>query len=260
MKNISAKQLNTKAARDKTLAVLEQMADDGKYLGSLKEWIASGKPEMRVAIRCLVELLNAKTYLEIGVWRGWGMAQAVDQNPNISAHGVDSWVKRFAGVDNPGVAFVFAELGKIVDDPDVCLYSLPSKQAWPVLQEIFTFDLIVIDGDRSTEGIQRDLKMAALLLNEGGALLVDDVVDSNEGGSLTVRQVWELFKQNHPDWSFIEVPESQTSYAVAFKPDGQVIETFAGAMAEATADEPEDEPELIKSKPAKKKRTAPASS
>ena len=59
------------------------------------------------------QLLRPASYLEIGVRRGRSMAVVAQACPECEAIGFDLWTGDYAGMANPGPAFVRAEMRKV---------------------------------------------------------------------------------------------------------------------------------------------------
>lgn len=175
---------------------------------------------MRVAVRALAAHFEVDTYLEIGVWRGWSLAQVVAERPDVTAVGVDNWRTNFGGVPNPGEDFVISQLMEAARTESSASVKFLSGRSQDVLPDGLngqTFDLILLDGDRSEGGMAHDLAVVEQVLNPTGVLVFDDLVDSNEGGNRTARQMWDGFREKHPTWTYIEILDSLTPFGVAIK-------------------------------------------
>jgi len=124
------------------------------------------------------QLLLPRTYLEIGVRRGRSLAVVAAAAPDASLIGVDMWVPDYAGMANPGTAFVREQLRRVGFRGTLQLLSGDSHRLLPNLfaeQPTLTFDLITVDGDHTSSGARRDLHDVLPRLRIGGALVFDDI-------------------------------------------------------------------------------------
>lgn len=127
---------------------------------------------------CLSELINPKTYLEIGVRRGRSVAAVTSVSRNCALTLLDMWVKDYAGMENPGPDFVRDELARIGHNAPIQFIDGDSHETLPALfkeRPDATFDLITVDGDHSTKGALQDMCDVLPRLNIGGAIVFDDV-------------------------------------------------------------------------------------
>jgi predicted O-methyltransferase YrrM len=111
-------------------------------------------------------------YLEVGVREGDSM-NAILQNPNVTAVGVDSWGAEAGGTARGSADHVKKYLGP-EKSSRVTLHSGDSH----VLLKRFKlpeFNLIYVDGDHSEAGAIEDMDDCLKLLAPGGTMLVDDI-------------------------------------------------------------------------------------
>ncbi|MGB2694613.1 MAG: class I SAM-dependent methyltransferase [Dehalococcoidia bacterium] len=123
-------------------------------------------------------LIQPRTYLEIGVWRGRSTAVVGTMSPTCAIYGFDLWIPDYAGMPNPGPDFVRNELQSMGYRGELTLISGESKRTLPALlrehPELY-FDMITIDGDKSIPGAGSDFAHALPRLKIGGVVVCDDV-------------------------------------------------------------------------------------
>lgn len=184
-----------------TADLLESMAPDPVNKARVVDWLRTcGGWEVRSALRALAKVLKPKTYLEIGVRRGWSLAQVADASPKTTIYGVDPWIGGYGGVPNPGPDFVRDEIARVCPRYAGELH-LITGLSWDVVpqlaQEGIRFDLATIDGDHSGPGAWQDFELVMPHVNEGGAVVFDDIVPFSDGGE-ALKEIWERAKQT---WS-----------------------------------------------------------
>jgi predicted O-methyltransferase YrrM len=150
-------------------------------------------------------LLQPKSYLEIGVWRGRSAALVASLCPACDIYGFDLWIPDYAGAENPGPEFVRGELESVGHTGKVDLISGDSKQTVPAYlaqhPDLF-FDIISFDGDKSIAGAGSDYAHALPRLKVGGIALTDDLP-----GNPHLWRIWnKLIKrdQRYVSWEFID--------------------------------------------------------
>jgi len=124
------------------------------------------------------QLIQPKTYLEIGVRRGRSMAVVAAMSPATDLYGFDMWMDGYAGMENPGPDFVEGELRKAGASGIVEFVSGNSHETVPeflAAHPDFQFDLVTVDGDHSDEGAREDLLTVLPRVAIGGAVVFDDV-------------------------------------------------------------------------------------
>lgn len=191
-----------------TLDILQGLSPDQVNKPRLEDWLqegidrADGRWEIRSALRLLADLGQPRNYLEIGVRRGWSLAQVLVASPRTQAVGIDIWVPAYGDVPNPGPDFVLEELQALGLRPRV---EWISESSHTVLARIIStsrrFDLITVDGDHTGPGATADLEAAYQLLSPGGVIVFDDIVDASDGG-YTLREAWERSKR--PNVQYVE--------------------------------------------------------
>lgn len=150
-------------------------------------------------------LIQPKTYLEIGVWRGRSAALVAELCPACDIYGFDLWIPDYAGAENPGPEFVRGELKNVGHTGKVELISGDSKQTLPAFlaqhPDLF-FDVISLDGDKSIVGAGSDYANALPRLRVGGIALTDDLA-----GNPHLWRIWnKLIKRDrrYVSWEFID--------------------------------------------------------
>jgi predicted O-methyltransferase YrrM len=124
------------------------------------------------------ELIQPRTYLEIGVRRGRSAAMVASATPKADLYGFDLWVANYAGMENPGPDFVESELRKIGASGKIEFVSGNSHQTLPAFfaqHPGLELDLVTVDGDHSDEGAREDLLNVLPRIARGGAVVFDDV-------------------------------------------------------------------------------------
>jgi len=198
-----------------TYATLTSMADDPANKPQLLAYLADESVpsyELRTIVRALARALQPRRYLEIGVRRGWSMAQVASECPTCEIVGIDPWVPAYGGVANPGAVFVEKEIARAAPAyvGRITFLDGPSRQ-W-LATRLGTFDLITVDGDHTGSGAWHDLYHCLPLVAPGGALVFDDLLAvSDDGGLLTLRMAWERAQREFGGFTWHEyaglVPE-----------------------------------------------------
>jgi predicted O-methyltransferase YrrM len=132
---------------------------------------------LNVLVACS-ELIQPRTYLEVGVRRGRSVAMVASVTPTADLYGFDMWVENYAGMENPGAEFVESELRKIGASGKIDLVSGNSHQTLPdffAKHPGLQLDLVTVDGDHSDEGAREDLLSVLPNISQGGVVVFDDV-------------------------------------------------------------------------------------
>lgn len=160
------------------------------------------------------KLHNPARYLEIGVRRGRSASVVVRGCPNVDIVACDMWVQPYAGMENPGEAFVREELAKHGHTGQAIFLNGDSHKVLPELfreKPDLTFDLITVDGDHSEQGAYDDLKTVIPQLAPGGILVFDDIAHPLHSYLL---DVWRRATANEP--GLITYEYTETGYGIAF--------------------------------------------
>jgi predicted O-methyltransferase YrrM len=167
-------------------SVLDKLEPDD-YVRYLKLYLDEGRQrfgshwkllEIMNVLYAAAELIRPRRYLEIGVRRGRSMAMVLAACPEVEAVGFDMWMENYAGMENPGPAFVKSEMKKVSPLAKVQLIDGNSHRTVPKFLEAnpeTMFDLITVDGDHSEKGALQDLRDVLPRLSMGGAIVFDDI-------------------------------------------------------------------------------------
>lgn len=206
----------------RALAVLEQLDCDAYHnyvmnfyragLGQLGEaWMYA---DLYTTLGGLAAIIRPRHYLEIGVRRGHSMSMVAANAPEARIYGFDLWVQDYAGLENPGEAFVRTQLTRVGYRGRVEFTAGDSANTVPAFlaahRDLY-FDLITVDGDHSARGARLDLVHVLPRLTIGGVLVFDDLVNPSHP---ELRAVWNETVASDPrfaTWSFDEA-----GFGVAF--------------------------------------------
>ncbi len=235
-RDIEPEELRRQAAADENcrfvLKVMKTLTCDEKWTKPIVEAVEAGRVETRCFVSWLAREMQPKNYLEVGVRRGFSMAMVAARAPEAEIFGFDMWMKDYAGVENPGAAFVKSELRKIGYEKKIHLIEGDSHQTLPAffgapnaslknrLKLALTarmrpadFDLVVIDGDHSLLGAYADLLDAMPHCAVGGAVVFDDILpgalgkiegEADPRGWRDLLGVWRAVREEFPDFRFFE--------------------------------------------------------
>lgn len=185
----------------------EVLAPDEQNKPRLVQWLREGiekderRFEIRSALRALSRAMQPRSYLEIGTRRGWSLAQVLAESPDVRAWSFDRWIEGYGGVDNPGPEWVRREMKRAAPNHRGGLRFLcgNSHDLLPVFfqgveigeRELAdlsvlragedaprNFDLITVDGDHTALGTWWDVTDILPFVAIGGAIVIDDLVDS----------------------------------------------------------------------------------
>jgi predicted O-methyltransferase YrrM len=168
--------------------------------------------DLPLVVFTICKILQPKDYLEVGVRRGRTLACAAKAAPAIRLKGLDLWMENYAGIPNPGPAFVSQQIKLIHPRVKLELLSGDSHVLLPSIPEK-SFDLITIDGDHSEVGAMQDLKEAYRLARPGGAILFDDI---SHPAHPYLEKVWKDFVTEH-NLDHAEYSAAGYGVGVAFK-------------------------------------------
>ena len=173
---------------------LSTLTFDPVWTERIREQVASGQIELRCLLSWLARELRPKTYLEVGVRRGFSMAMVAARCKEVEIYGFDRWVRNYAGIDNPGPEFVQSEMAKIGYSKTIQFIAGDSRRTLPAffrrhdaplwerirLHRKFSsrptaFDMITIDGDHSLLGAYQDLLDTMPQCAPGGVVVFDDI-------------------------------------------------------------------------------------
>ena len=149
----------------------------------------------------LTKWLRPRRYLEVGVRRGRSACAVASLAPTCALALFDMWVENYAGMPNPGPAFVRDELKKVGHHGETVFVDGNSHET---LKRYFrdrpddVFDLITIDGDHSEAGATEDIRDVLPHLAIGGALVLDDIAHPAHP---ELARVWRQVLEAEPRFS-----------------------------------------------------------
>jgi predicted O-methyltransferase YrrM len=167
-------------------SVLDKLEPDN-YVRYLKLYLDEGRQrfgshwkllEIMNVLYAASELIRPRRYLEIGVRRGRSMAMVLAACQEVEVVGFDMWMENYAGMENPGPAFVKSEMKKVSRLARIQLIDGDSHRTVPEFLKAnpeTMFDLITVDGDHSEKGALRDLRDVLPRLSMGGVIVFDDI-------------------------------------------------------------------------------------
>ena len=159
---------NVKAVKD----VFDKLADD-PHKALILTMLDNQEDNIWLVLSFLAQTTKPKEYLEIGVRRGFSMAVVAQRAKSCNLTGIDLWIPVYGGADNPGPDFVREQISLTGHQGEVTLITGDSKKLLPEIDK--QFDLILVDGDHSTEGVYQDIILSHKLLAVGGYIVVDDL-------------------------------------------------------------------------------------
>jgi hypothetical protein len=165
------------------------MQVNGVHIQNFTKDLKTKKMQRWDIINELIKAHDYKTYLEIGYYKGWSFDRvecrnklAVDPNPSKTEY------QEKLDYGKSDVNFSMDEIGIPEANYDYSVYKLTSDdffQKREVLVEKFTdrfmkFDIIFIDGLHESEQVLRDIKNSIKYLNEGGTIVLHDMLPPTE--------------------------------------------------------------------------------
>lgn len=172
---------------------------------------------VRTILGSFAKLASPLNYLEIGTRRGHSLCMVVAcASEFLDIYSFDLWIDNYAGEENPGPSLIDAELKRLDFKGDISFISGDSSETVPSFfaeaSNPQAFDLVVVDGDHSDEGAERDLENVAHHVSEGGLLVFDDITHPAHPGLLSV---WHRVMERHPEYEARESVEHEYGWAVA---------------------------------------------
>lgn len=161
---------------------------------------AWGYTDILTVLYTAARYLKPKSYLEVGVFRGRSMAVVAGVMPDCNLFGFDLWIENYAGMTNPGPAFVKEQLKRVGHRGETTLISGDSRETVPeFLQkhpDLF-FDLVTVDGAHSAEGARIDLENVLPRIKVGGVLVFDDIRHPKHPW---LERVWDVVVGTNPNF------------------------------------------------------------
>lgn len=158
--------------------------------------------------------LRPRRYLEIGVRRGRSLGVVAAAWPEVELLGFDLWIPNYAYMENPGPAFVEAEVRRLGHRGRLELVSGDSRETVPAYLEAHPgacFDLVTVDGDHTPAGAAADLANVLPRVSVGGVVVLDDVAHPLHRD---LEPVWEELVASNP--AFDSAIYRELGYGVAF--------------------------------------------
>lgn len=178
-------------------------------------------PESDISVRTIlgsfVELASPANYFEIGTRRGHSLCMVVASSSQpLDVYCFDLWVENYSGEENPGPSLIETELKRFGFKGNITFISGDSRYTVPAFfsdgGNPQQFELLMVDGDHSDEGAERDLENVAEHVACGGLLVFDDITHPDHPGLLAV---WRKIMQRHPEFEARESLEQEYGWAVA---------------------------------------------
>jgi predicted O-methyltransferase YrrM len=175
--------------------------------------------DLHTALWAAAKLIEAESYLEIGVCRGWSAAVVASVRPEVAIYGFDLWDPEYRGIEVPGPDFVRGELSAVGHRGPVTLVSGDSGSTVPAFlaqhPELY-FDVVTIDGTKSVRGVAADLANVLPRLKVGGIVLFDDMPVVP-----TLRRVWEKVVERDGRFVHWEFRDAGSGVAAAIRVSDQ---------------------------------------
>ncbi|MDX2142281.1 MAG: class I SAM-dependent methyltransferase [Rhodospirillaceae bacterium] len=203
-------------------ALMDRLTPD-PYTTYLKDFYAEGLKrfganwryaDIVTVLLCLTETLKPRTYLEIGVRRGRSACAVASLASYCSMFLFDMWMANYAGMENPGPAFVQDELKRIGHRGPVAFTDGNSHETLPAFfarNPDAHIDLITVDGDHSELGAAQDMCDVLPRLAVGGAVVFDDIAHPTHP---ELNRVWRTLVEGDDRFSCFSYREA--GYGVGF--------------------------------------------
>lgn len=238
--------------RDFTIRTMRTLSPDPVWSDQITAQVEAGSVETRSVIAFLARELNPRTYLEVGVRRGFSMGMVISRAPEVDVFGFDLWVENYAGIANPGIDFVRSEMETLGHKGRLRLFTGDSHETLPAFfsgekehagsiagigddrteNREGTFDLITIDGDHSLTGAYQDLVDTMPHCVIGGAVIFDDIApDLASIGEEAIRAelgddphgwnsllgVWRAIQSRFTNFAYFELCDCPPGVGVAIR-------------------------------------------
>lgn len=228
---------------------LRVLSPDPAWKDQILAQVAASRPELRTVLAWLAREMQPRTYLEIGVRRGFSMAVVAARCPDVEIFGFDRWVRDYAGVENPGPRFVREELRRVGHRGKLHLISGNSHRTVPAFfrdghvpitdrvragmalrRRPAAFELITIDGDHSLLGAYQDLVETMPHCAVGGLVVFDDIAPDRTLSAALVAErgrdphgwqdlggVWRAAQVRFRNFRFVEYTDHSPGFGVAVR-------------------------------------------
>ena len=142
------------------------------------------------------ELNKEFSYLEIGSYEGLSALYILSNYPNAKVITVDLWDE--SNINSESLEVNFREVEKRFDENlKDYKFTKIKKDSVIALRELLkkniSFDIIYIDGSHNGEDILSDAIESYKLLNKGGIIIFDDIVNANKNISIQSYKGFEKF-------------------------------------------------------------------
>jgi len=121
-------------------------------------------------------LHKPKSYLEIGVREGDSLKSLLAHHRPVFLCLADTWGASWGGSGKGNYDHIIELLKKLKFEGEAVFLSGYSQNLVPQMKGKYNFDLILVDGDHSYRGAWVDLHNSWELLNDGGYLVMDDII------------------------------------------------------------------------------------
>lgn len=227
------------------IETMRNLTFDPVWTTLIIESVASKRIETRCFVSWLARELQPKTYLEVGVRRGFSMAMVAARSPGVTIYGFDMWIHNYANVPNPGQEFVKSEMRRIGHEKEIHFINGNSHRTLPAffgnrrlsfwdwirfkrnrINKPQEFDLITIDGDHSLAGAYQDLSDVMPHCAVGGLVVFDDILpgalqkDENEvdpQGWKNLLGVWQAIQKKFPNFRYFEYLDNLPGVGIAVR-------------------------------------------
>jgi predicted O-methyltransferase YrrM len=187
--------------RRRLIEALEKIDNDDCDLGRIgrfKQTLVDGSPHRDLLDNATIahsaaELISPRKVLEIGVRRGFTSCAIVAAAPDIELHMMDSWRPVYSERPNPGPVLVREQLAAAGHRGNSIFHQGNSHELLPKIlaaDPLLQFDIIVVDGDHTEHGADRDLRDVFPRVAFGGVIVFDDLMHPSHRYLLNVWQRW----------------------------------------------------------------------
>lgn len=189
--------------RRRLIAALEHLDHDeidrarlAKYVADVSDAGELQSLDCATVAHAAADLLHPRRAIEIGVRRGFCAAAIASAAEEVELHLMDRWRPPHGEDHNPGPVLVRRQLSSISHRGNVHFHQGDSHALLPHLclphhHAPLTFDLVVVDGDRSEAGADQDLRDIFPHVAGGGVVIFGGLNDPAHAYLLDVWRRWE---------------------------------------------------------------------